>query len=58
MKITIPRDKWMDQNADEIAPDYDLSLAEVYADLAYYYDHQADIDKDMQGSEAFIEALR
>jgi hypothetical protein len=48
----------MGQSADEIATDYGLSLAEVYASLAYYYDHQAEIDKDIQESEAFVEALR
>jgi uncharacterized protein (DUF433 family) len=50
--------EWMGQSADEIATDYGLSLAEVYAALAYYYDHQAEIDKDIQESEAFVEALR
>jgi uncharacterized protein (DUF433 family) len=50
--------EWMGQSADEIATDYGLSLAEVYASLAYYYDHQAEIDKDIQESEAFVEALR
>jgi uncharacterized protein (DUF433 family) len=50
--------EWMGRSADEIATEYDLSLAEVYAALAYYYDHQADIDKDIQESEAFVEALR
>ncbi len=50
--------EWMGQSADEIATDYDLSLAEVYAALAYYYDHQTEIDRDIQESEAFVDALR
>ena len=43
---------------DEIASEYDLTLADVYAALAYYYDHRAEIDQSMQESKAFVEALR
>ena len=50
--------EWMGQSADEIATEHDLSLAEVYAALAYYYDHKIEIDDDIQESEAFIGALR
>lgn len=32
-------------SADEIATEYDLSLADVYAALAYYYDHREKIDQ-------------
>jgi uncharacterized protein (DUF433 family) len=30
----------------EIAEDYGLSLAQVHAALAYYYDHRAEIDAE------------
>ena len=43
---------------DEIATEYDLTLAEVYAALAYYFDHRAEIDQSIVESEAFVEALR
>jgi hypothetical protein len=43
---------------DEIATEYDLTLAEVYAALAYYFDHRAEIDQSITESEAFVEALR
>jgi hypothetical protein len=33
-------------------------LADVYAALAYYYDHRAEIDEAIQESETFVEALR
>ena len=46
------------RSADEIATEYDLSLANVYAALAYYHDHRAEIDKSIEESEAFVEALR
>jgi len=33
--------------AAEIAKEYDLSLADVHAALAYYHDHRQEIDKDI-----------
>ena len=36
------------QNADGIAEWYDLELPQVYAALAYYYEHKADIDQDVR----------
>ena len=44
--------------ADEIATEYSLTLADVYAALAYYYDHRNEIDEAIRGSESFVEALR
>lgn len=32
------------QSAEEIAADYDLSLPQVYAALAYYYEHKDEVD--------------
>lgn len=32
----------------ELASDYDLSLAEVHAALAYYYQHKVDLDQDIR----------
>ena len=46
------------KSADEIATEYDLTLADVYAALAYYFDHRADIDARMTDDRAFAEALR
>lgn len=37
-----------DQTGDEIAVAYTVSLASVYAALAYYYEHRADIDADLR----------
>jgi uncharacterized protein (DUF433 family) len=50
--------KRMGRSADEIASEYDLTLADVYAALAYYYDHRAEIEKAIKESEEFVEALR
>lgn len=45
-------------DADEIATEYGLSLADVYAALAYYYDHRAEIDRAIREDDAFIAELR
>ncbi len=47
----------MGLSADEIATKYDLTLAEVYAALAYY-DHRADIDHSIRADDAFVTKLR
>lgn len=50
--------EWMGRSADEIATDHKLTLADVYAALAYYYDHREEIDTMIKESEAFVEAFR
>ena len=52
---------WHDRlgkSVDEICADYGLSLAEVHAALAYYYDHRDDIDRHIKETDAFVKALR
>jgi uncharacterized protein (DUF433 family) len=46
------------KSADEIAAEYDVTLADVYAALAYYFDHREEIDARMTEDRAFAEALR
>ncbi len=48
----------MGRSADEIAAEYDLTLADVYAALAFYFDHRTEIDESIREGEAFVEALR
>lgn len=36
----------------------DLSLAQVYAALSYYYEHQAEIDAEMDRISAEVERMR
>jgi len=50
--------EWMGRGADEIAAEYGLTLADIHAALAYYYDHQAEMDAQMREQEEFVEALR
>jgi hypothetical protein len=44
--------------ADEICADYDLTLSEVYAALAYYFDHREEIDQRLREDEDFVATLR
>ena len=44
--------------ADEIAEEYGLTLAEIHAALAYYFDHREEIDRSIADGEAFAEQLR
>lgn len=48
----------MGQSLEEIAGNYDLPLAAVHAAMAYYYEHQAELDKSIEEDLAFAEAFR
>lgn len=48
----------MGKSADEIATEYDLSLADIYAALAYYFDHRDEIDREIRDSELLVETLK
>ena len=39
-------------------PSDGAALADVYAALAYYYEHQAEIDRTIRQQEDFVAALR
>jgi len=45
-------------SADQIAAEYGLDLADVYAALAYYYDHRAEIDEAIRADDAFAAELK
>jgi uncharacterized protein (DUF433 family) len=47
------------QSADEIVSSFpQLSLADVHAALAYYFDHQTEIDADVRRDDEFIAQLK
>ena len=48
----------MGKSADEIASEYNLETSDVYAALAYYFDHREDIDKAIEDSANWIEEMR
>lgn len=47
--------------ADELATNFNLSLAQIYAALAYYYQHKADINSvlrsEAQQAEQYLQQL-
>jgi len=43
---------------DEIATDYDLSLSEVYAALAYYYDNKQVIDASINERRLLAQRMK
>lgn len=43
---------------DEIAADYDLALSQVYAALAYYYEHKEDLDTDIRDQISVARRLK
>jgi len=43
---------------DEIAAEHDLSLADVHAALAYYFDHRDEIDRAIAADESWIASVR
>jgi uncharacterized protein (DUF433 family) len=46
-------------SAEEIAREYPhLSLAQVYAALAYYFDHRDEIRRQMKADEDLVEAVQ
>jgi len=52
---------WHDRlgwSADEIASEYDLELADIYAALAYYFAHREEIDHSIREGKAFVKEMR
>jgi uncharacterized protein (DUF433 family) len=47
------------QSADEIVSNFPhLTLADVYAALAYYWDHRDQIQQQMKAEDALVEAMK
>lgn len=52
---------WHEQlgmSVPEICANYKLSLSEVYAALAYYFDYRERIDQDITADQAYVEAFK
>ena len=45
------------QTPEAIAEEFHLSLGEIHAALAYYYDHKAEIDRDIEEEERHVEEM-
>jgi uncharacterized protein (DUF433 family) len=50
--------EFLGKSFDEIAAEYDLTLAEIRAALAYYFANREEVDVAMQESASFAESLR
>jgi len=48
----------LEQPVEQIAEDYNLTLGDVYAALAYYHDHKKEIDKSMKEGEKLVEQMK
>lgn len=46
------------KSADEICTEYGLSLSDVYAALAYYFDHREEIEASIAEGEALVEQMK
>ena len=46
------------QEPEEIADNYNLTLPQVYAALAYYYEHKAEIDASIQERRKLAEEMK
>ena len=46
------------RSIDEIADEFGLTLADVHAALAYYFDHRAAIDRAIGRGETLVRQLR
>lgn len=50
--------EYMGLSVDEIATDHSLSLGDIYDAMAYYFDHQQAIDRQIAEDEAFVDVLQ
>ena len=51
--------EWQGQSADEIVSRFpQFTMADVYAALAYYWDHRDEIQRDMQAESDLVTGLR
>jgi uncharacterized protein (DUF433 family) len=49
----------MGMSPDEIVSEYPtITLSDVHAALAYYYDHRDEVDREIRDGEEFAEKLR
>lgn len=50
--------EFLGMSAEEIASEYSLTVAQVYAALTYCFDHLASIQADMQADETTIKSIK
>lgn len=50
--------EWLGLSADDIATNYDLTLAEIYAALAYYFDNPREVDAALRQGETLVAEMK
>jgi uncharacterized protein (DUF433 family) len=55
--VAVAKVFWM-MDADAIADHYSLTLSQVYAALAYYYDHKAEVDAGIRERRQLAAAMK
>lgn len=58
VKAIAIRHELLGHSAEEIASDYELSLADVYIALAYYYTHKGEIEAFIKQEEILVQRLK
>ncbi|HZK76944.1 MAG TPA: DUF433 domain-containing protein [Candidatus Kapabacteria bacterium] len=58
VKFVVSHHHFNRMSLEEIALDWNVPLAAVYAAMAYYYDHKAEIDQSFKDDEEFVAKLK
>jgi uncharacterized protein (DUF433 family) len=48
----------MGRSREGIAAEYDITFAQIYAALTYYYDHREEIDETLRAEGLYLRALK
>ncbi len=58
VKFVVAHHHFSRMSLEEIALDWNVPLAAVYAAMAYYYDHKAEMDQSFRDDEEYVAQLR
>ncbi|MFI5202314.1 MAG: DUF433 domain-containing protein [Candidatus Kapaibacterium sp.] len=58
VKFVVAHHHFQRMALEEIALDWNVPLAAVYAAMAYYYDHKSEIDQSFLDDEEFVRTLK
>ncbi|HWF43141.1 MAG TPA: DUF433 domain-containing protein [Candidatus Kapabacteria bacterium] len=58
VKFVVAHHHFQRMSLEEIALDWNVPLAAVYAAMAYYYDHKAEIDQSFKDDEDVVRQLK
>ena len=58
VKFVVAHHHFSRMSLEEIALDWNIPLAAVYAAMAYYYDHKAEMDQSFRDDEEFVAELK